>query len=267
MEYQFRRLVSSIHTIDKIHGPVQWKRPDMEASMEHQFNISTYRWHNAYGNHDFDVRNAVYSDEFSGGRTYKHLSRSSPDRLLPVYVSANTPHGPHLHHPDNVAMTFQALNYARGTDILHKVPWYKRMLSLRESVADLRCQVDYHEEIQGQCVAFERAADNALLIRFSLPYGNSARLKNVPDDFDEIWAPKHKSGVWDSVIRSRFLTRHNLINSMPRRRRHGIVAPFPDFRMWNEKELDDDEDECGDEDEDGDDEEDNEGEEVGVQRL
>jgi hypothetical protein len=92
-------------------------------------------------------------------------------------------------------MTFQALNYARGTDILHKVPWYKRMLSLRESVADLPCQVDYHEEIQGQCVAFERAADNALLIRFSLPYGNSARLKNVPDDFDEIWAPKHKSGV------------------------------------------------------------------------
>lgn len=54
---------------------------------------------------------------------------------------------------------------------------------------------------------------------------------------------------------------------MPRRRRHGIVAPFPDFRMWNEKELDDDEDECRDEDEDGDDEEGNEGEEVGVQRL
>lgn len=24
---------------------------------------------------------------------------------------------------------------------------------------------------------------------------------------------------------------------MPRRRRRGIVAPFPDFRMWDEKEL------------------------------
>lgn len=71
VEYQFRQLVSSIHTIDKIHGPVQWKRPDMKASMEHQFNISTYRWRNAYGNHDFDVRNAVYNDEFSGRRTNK----------------------------------------------------------------------------------------------------------------------------------------------------------------------------------------------------
>ncbi|THX56053.1 hypothetical protein D6D06_04529, partial [Aureobasidium pullulans] len=71
VEYQFRRLASSINTIDKIHGPFQWKRPDMEASMEHQFNVSTYRWRNAYGNHDFDVRNAVYNDEFSGRRTNK----------------------------------------------------------------------------------------------------------------------------------------------------------------------------------------------------
>lgn len=82
----------------------------MKASMEHQFNISTYRWRNAYRNHDFDVRNAVYSNEFSGRRTNKHSLRSSLDGPLPVYVSANTPHGPHLHHPDNVAMTFQALN-------------------------------------------------------------------------------------------------------------------------------------------------------------
>ncbi|KAH0035526.1 hypothetical protein KCU78_g2039, partial [Aureobasidium melanogenum] len=239
---QLRGMINFLYTFDGSRGrDVAWKREDMYATLVKKFIHSTYEWRNGYGDHVFDVREATYPESSSVGRTRKHPLRPSPDRLLPLYIADGIPH---LHHPDNVALVFQCINFLRGTDILHMIPWYKRLRALKESVQHLEPQAEYHDEVREEYLAFERAADNALVIKYAVPNENKARLrwgdeKAFQREFMEVWAPQNKSGVLSAKPPARFgfYTRRHIIKGGTRQPRADI-PPFPDFKMWTASELD-----------------------------
>ncbi|KAL2026770.1 hypothetical protein VTO58DRAFT_102750 [Aureobasidium pullulans] len=179
----------------------KWTVGGMMKQLEKQF-VDSDTWQDAFGP-PASLREAIYkgsTSQTSHGRTHRkfHPYRPSIDQRDVVHLGIRRVY---LHHPMNVHLTRQCINLLRGRDILPLLPQLKRAQSLAEQAQDLPPVRGYHPQFQNDWEAFERAADNAYMIRGLWPFTKDGRLNRfaIPRHrklFLETILPQTRSGVW-----------------------------------------------------------------------